>query len=119
MRFERKSRAGGQLPSGVELNPFVRQSRPGDVAAQLLQPPGVVCLDPDRSMQAEAVDVGAERLTRCGLARHHAPERQHLLPGSRAEGDAVSDGRGLQRARLLTVNVDVGVGQVGLAHLLD
>jgi hypothetical protein len=68
----------GRGTSGVDLNPFVRQSRPGDVAAPLFQPPAVVCLDPDRSMQAEAVDVGALGLMRCGLARHHAPARQHL-----------------------------------------
>ena len=34
------------LPGGVELRPFVRQRRPGDVAAQLLQPLAVVCFDP-------------------------------------------------------------------------
>ena len=49
-----------------------------------------------------------------------ALHRQHLLPGARAEGDAVSDGRGLQRpkgARLLAVGFRLG--QVGLPHLLD
>jgi hypothetical protein len=48
------------------------------------------------------------------------PEGQHLLTRARAEGDAVRDGRGLQRpqrARLLTVGV--GRDQVGLAHRLD
>jgi len=59
-------------------------------------------------MQAEAVDVGAQGLARRGLARHCSPERQHLLPDAGTEGDAVSDGRRLQRpqrARLLAVGI--------------
>jgi hypothetical protein len=40
----------------VELHPFVRQCRPGDVAAQLFQPLAVVCFDPHCGMQAETVD---------------------------------------------------------------
>ena len=58
------------LPRGVELNPFVRQRRPRDVAAQLLQPLAVVCFHPHRGVQAEPVDVGAQWLAFCGLARH-------------------------------------------------
>ncbi|MBL0296725.1 MAG: hypothetical protein IPQ21_05900 [Betaproteobacteria bacterium] len=53
-------------------------------------------------------------------ARPRASQGQHLLPCAGAEGDAVGDGRGLQRpqrARLLAVGV--GLGQVGLAHVLD
>lgn len=98
----------------------MRSHRPGDAAAQLLLPLAVVCRDPHRRVQAESVDVGAQALARCGLARPRAPEGQPLMPGARAEGDAVGNGRRLQRmqgARLLTV--DVGFGQVGLAHLLN
>ena len=79
----------------------------------------VVCLDPHGRVQTEAVDVGTQGLARCGLAWHRAPEGQHLLPSARPEGNAVSDGRSLQwpqRARLLAV---IGLGQAGLAHLLD
>lgn len=47
------------LPGGVELNPLVGQSRPGDVAAQLLQPLAVVRFDLHRRVQTETVDVGA------------------------------------------------------------
>ncbi len=43
--------------------------RAGDVAAQLLQPLAVVCFDPHRGMQAETIDVGAQGLVRCALAR--------------------------------------------------
>ncbi len=71
-------------------------------------------------MQAEPVDVGAQGLARCALARHRTPQAQHLQPGAGPEGDAVGDGRGLQRpqrARLLAVGIRLG--QVGLAHLLD
>ena len=108
------------LPGGVELHPFVGERRPRDVAAQLLQPLAVVGFHPHRGMQAEPVDVGAQRLARRGLARHRAPEGQHLLPGAGAEGDAVRHGRGLQRpqrARLLAVGMRLG--QPGLPHLLD
>lgn len=59
-------------------------------------------------MQAQAVDVGAKGLARCTLARYRTPEGQHLLPGAWAEGDAVRDGRRLQRpqgARLLAVGI--------------
>jgi hypothetical protein len=69
---------------------------------------------------AVPVDVGAQRLERPVLARHRASQRQHLLPGARPEGDAVSDGRGLQRpqrARLLAVGIRLG--QVGLAYVFD
>jgi hypothetical protein len=71
-------------------------------------------------MQAEAVDVGARGLARRGLAWHCASQGQHLLPGARAEGEEVSDGRGLQwpqRARLLAVGIRLG--RVGLAKVLD
>ena len=76
--------------------------------------------DPHRGVQAETVDVGAQRLGHPVLARHRSPQRQHLLPGSRAKGDAVSDGRRLQRpqrARLLAVGIRLG--QLGLAYVLD
>jgi hypothetical protein len=79
-----------------------------------------VCLDTHRGVQTETVDVGAQGLARCALARHRAPQGQHLLSGAGPEGDAVSDGCGLQwpqRARLLAVSIRLG--QVGLAHVLD
>ena len=74
-----------QLPGGVELNPLVRQRRPGDGAAKLLQPPAVVGFDPHGGVQAEAVDVSAQGLARRGLARHCAPQGQHLLAGAGPE----------------------------------
>jgi hypothetical protein len=108
------------LPCIVELHALVRKRRPGDVAAQLLQPLAVVCFDPDRGVQAESVDVRAQRLARGGLARHRASQGQHLLPGARAQGDAVSDGRSLQRAqRARVLAVGIRLGQVGLAHVFD
>jgi hypothetical protein len=69
---------------------------------------------------AVPVDVGAQRLERPVLAQHRASQRQHLLPGAGPEGDAVSDGRGLQRpqrARLLAVGIRLG--QVGQPYVLD
>jgi hypothetical protein len=69
---------------------------------------------------AVPVDVRAQRLARRSLARHCASRGEHLLSGTGPEGDSVGDGRGLQRpqrARCLTVGI--GLGQVGLAHVLD
>ncbi len=74
------------MPSRGELYALARQRRPGDVAAQLLQPLAVACFDPYRGAQAETVDLGAHGLTRCCMARHSAAERQHLLPSAGAEG---------------------------------
>jgi len=51
------------LFGGVELHPLVGQRRPGDIAAQLLQPLAVVRFHSHRSVQAEPVDVGASKAT--------------------------------------------------------
>ena len=77
------------LAGGVALDPLVRQRRPRDVAAQLLQPLAVVCLDPHRGVQTETVDVGAQRLAHPVLDQH-AAAREHLVQvnaelGGRAE----------------------------------
>jgi hypothetical protein len=69
---------------------------------------------------AVPVDVRAKRLARRSLARHCASQGEHLLSGTGPEGDAIGDRRRLQRpqrARCLTVGI--GLGQVGLAHVLD
>jgi hypothetical protein len=71
-------------------------------------------------VQTESGDVGAQRLLEVRVPGHRALQRQHLLPGAWAEGDAVSAGGGLQRPehpRL--VRIGVGVGHVGLALLFD
>ncbi|HMO49441.1 MAG TPA: hypothetical protein PKB14_25870 [Rubrivivax sp.] len=55
-----------------------------------------------------------------GIARHRAPQGQHLLPGAGPEGDAVRDGRGLQRPqRTRLFAVSIRLGQAGPAHVLD
>ena len=52
------------------------------------------------------------------LSRHRAPECQHFLLGTRSEGDAIRDGRRLQRSqRARLVAVDVVLGEVGLPHV--
>jgi len=56
-----------RLPCRNELHTFVRKRRRGDVAAQLLQPLGVVCFDSHCGVQTEAVDFGAQGLSRRGL----------------------------------------------------
>jgi hypothetical protein len=37
-------------------------------------------------VQAETVDVGAQGLARCALARHRTPDGQHLLASAGPEG---------------------------------
>jgi len=107
-------------PAELSCTPFVRQRRPGDVAAHLFQPLAVVRFDPHGGVQTEAVDVGTQGLPCHTLARHRAPEGPHLLPGTGPEGAAVRDGRGLQRPqRARLVPVGIGLGQTGLPHLLD
>jgi hypothetical protein len=89
------------LPNGIVLHPLVAEHRSGDVAAQLFQPLALVCFDADRGVQTEAVDVGAQGLRCCGLARHHtraAGQRESFLQlfggGKRVRGrfDQGSDG---------------------------
>jgi len=41
-------------------------------------------------VQAEPIDVGAQRLLDVCVPRHCGAHRQHLLAGAWAEGDAVS-----------------------------
>jgi len=77
--WKRAGKAELHLPCRIDLHPLVGLRRPGDVAAQLLQPLAVVCLDPHRTMQAEPIDVGAQGLARCPLARHRAPQGQRVV----------------------------------------
>ena len=105
------------LPGGVQLHPFVGKRRPGDVAAQLLQPPAVMRLDPRRGVQAEAVDVGAQQLY------EPYPRAASHLARSASSGRRVarrrcgSDSCGLQRPqRARLAPIGVRLGQIGLAH---
>ena len=71
----------------------------------------ILVAHPHRGMQADPVDGGAQRLAGPVLARHRTLERQHLLSGAGAEGDAVSDGcrpQWPQRASLLVVGIRLG-----------
>lgn len=86
----------------------------------ILEPLALICLDPHGRMQAETVDVNAQRLADRTLPRHRTPEAQHLPTRARVEGEALGDGHRLQwsqRAHLLAVGIRLG--QAGLAHLLD
>ena len=71
--------------------------RAGDATAQLFQRLAVLCTAAHSGVQAETVNVGAQRLLEVCLPGHGALHRQHLLAGARAEGDAISTRRGLQR----------------------
>ena len=52
---------------------------------------------PHSRVQTEPVGVGAKGLPSRSLPRHRAPQGQKLLHGTGPEGDAIRDGRGLQR----------------------
>jgi hypothetical protein len=59
---------------------LVCQRRPGDVAAQLLQPLALVRFDPHGRVQAETVDVGTQKLARQTKARHRARSVKTFCP---------------------------------------
>jgi len=59
--------------------------------------PAIVGAAANGGVQAEAVDVGAQRLLEVRVHGHRALHHQHLLACARAEGDAIS------RARTQTV----------------
>lgn len=76
--------------------------------------------DPHRHVQAEPINIGAQRLARPVLERQRAPQGQHPMPSAGPGCAPVGDSRGLQpsqRASLLAV--DLRLGQVGLARVLD
>ena len=108
------------LPGGVGLYALVGERRAGDVAAKLLQRLAVVGAAAHGSVQAETVDIDAQRLLEVLLSGHNALRGQHLLPGARAEGDAVGTRRSLQRPeRAGLVRITVVVGEVRRTLLFD
>ena len=108
------------LTGGVGLYAFVGQRGARRVAAQLFQRFAVVGRATHSRAQAEAVAVGALALLEVRLPGHCTLQRQHLLPGSWAEGDAAGTGRSLQRPkRTGFIRVAVVVGQVGRTLLFD
>jgi hypothetical protein len=77
-------------------------------------------VDSHRGVKAEPVDVGAQRLARCGLARRRASSGQHLPSCARSEGDALRHRPPLQRARRARLRtVGIRLGEVRLAIGLD
>jgi hypothetical protein len=104
--------------SGDITRCVVPSRQAGDVAAQLLQRIAVIGRDAHGCVQTESIDVGAQRLLELRLPGHGALHRQHLLPGARAEGDAASTRRHLQRPeRAGLVRIAVVVGDVGRTFL--
>jgi len=93
-------------------------------AASTLKCLAVIGSAAHRRVQAETLLVGTQRLGERGVSRHGGLHREHLLAGTRAEGDAVSAGRGLQRPERtcvvrVAVAVGVAVGQVRRPLLVD
>jgi len=71
-------------------------------------------------VQTESIDVGAQRLLELRLPGHGTLHRQHLLAGARAESDAVSTRRHLQRPeRAGLVRIAVVVGDVSRTFFFD
>ena len=106
------------LPGGVALHALVGQRRARDGAAQLLERLAVVGAAAYGGVQAEPVDVGAQALFEARLPWYCALQRQQLLAGARAERNAVSTGRGLQRPEHAGL-VRVAVSHVGGTLLFD
>ena len=84
-------------PAALVCMRLVGQSPVRDVAAQLLQRLAVFGAAARGGVQAESVDVGAQRLLEVRVPGHRALQRQHLLAGAWAKGDAIG------RARTRTV----------------
>ncbi len=70
-------------------NSIIGQGRPGDVAAQLLKRLPVVGAAAHGCVQAEPVDISAQRLLEFLLSGHGALHWQHLQASARAEGNAI------------------------------
>ena len=99
------------MPGSVGLHALVGQFRARDLATQLLQRLAVFGAAAHGGVKAEAVDVGAQRLLEVCVPRHRTLQRQHLLAGAWAEGDALRKGGGLQRPeRAGLVRVAVAIG---------
>ena len=77
----------------TELRPKGWRPRHSPGAAQLLQRLPVIGGAAHSPMQAETVDIDAQRLLEVLLPGHGALQRQHLLAGERTEGDATSTRR--------------------------
>jgi len=71
-------------------------------------------------VKAEPVDVGAQGLARCGLARHRPSQGEHPAACGRAEGDAVRHRPRLQRAqRARLLILGIRLGEVRPAIVID
>ena len=107
------------LPGAVDLHTLAGQRRARDVAAQLLECLAVMGSAAHGGVQTETLLVGTQRLHARSVSRHGTLHREHLLPGTRAEGNSIGAGRGLQRAqRTRVVRVGVAVGQVARPLIL-
>ena len=82
-----------RLTGGLGLYAFVGQCWAGHVAARLRQRLAVEGAAAHGSVQAEAADVGAQRLLEVLVPGIDARHRQQTLAGPRTEGDALGTGR--------------------------
>ena len=86
----------------------------------MLHPLALVGAAAHRRVQAETLHVGTQRLGERGVSGHGALHREQLLPGTRAEGDAVCTcGRLQWPQRSGVIRLSIAVCQVGRLLLFD
>ena len=102
------------LPGGVALKAFFGRRWARDASAQLFQRLAVVGATANGLVQVASVHAGAQRVLEVHLPWRRALQLQHLLAGSRAEGDAVIKWRGLGRPeRVGLVRIGIVVSHLG------
>ena len=100
----------------VTLEPFVGDSRAGDIAAELLEFFTLIGAPAHRRMEAKAVRVDTQLWRgRHGSARQ-ALQAQHFLPSAWAQRNTISARGGLQRPQGA---IGIRFGEVGLVRFFD
>ena len=98
------------LAFAVALEPFVGDRGAGDVAAQAFEFLVLMGATAHPSMQAETVRFGAQGCRGFLIPAGHRSQTQHLLSGTRIEGDSIGARGGLQGLERV---IGSDVGEVG------
>ena len=99
------------LAFAIAAEPFVGDRRAADVAAQPFESRPLMRSGAHCGMEAEAVRIGAKAGSAgFPVAAHHGAQTQHLLSGTRIEGDSIGARGGLQGLERV---IGSDVGEVG------
>ena len=87
------------LAGAITFEPFVGDSKPGDIAAELLQFFTLIGAPAHRRMEAKAVRVDTQLRARHPFCARQALQAQHFLPSSRTQRDTIDARGGLQSSQ--------------------